>query len=226
MSNKTFKCRASSLGAVFTSPRNKSEVISETTKTMLEDWIVEDRFGIRKEFNSKYTDKGLAMEDQAIQEYNSLFGVIGVKNDVWYENEYITGTPDLIFEDKVVDIKCSYSPFTFPMFDKTIPTKAYFYQLQAYMYLTGLNKAELAYVLLSSPEEIIEREAKKIMWNEQLPQEFYDVVLEEVREAHTYDHITIKDRIKIFSIDRDDDVIGLIPNKIKECREYIELITN
>ena len=219
---KEFKARCSSLGKIFTNPRSKAESISETTKTYLEEWMVEQKFGIRKEISSKYLEKGLEMEDIAIQEYAKLFNVDAVKNDEWFENDYITGTPDIILDNKIVDIKCSFSAFTFPMFDTELKNKAYEYQLQGYMYLTGKTEAEIAYFLLNSPEGVILSEAKKIMYAEALGQEWLDILVEEVREAHSYDHIDIKDRCKIFKVERDEAIISDIKNRVENCRDYVK----
>jgi hypothetical protein len=222
MDTKQFKARCSSLGKIFTNPRSKAESISETTKTYLEEWMVEQKFGIRKDIASRYLEKGLQMEDTAIQEYANLFKVDAVKNDEWFENDYITGTPDIILDNKIVDIKCSFSAFTFPMFDTELKNKAYEYQLQGYMYLTGKTEAEIAYFLLNSPESVILGEAKKILYTEALGQEWLDIIVEEVREAHSYDDIDIKDRCKIFKVERDDTIISEIKNRVENCRDYVK----
>jgi hypothetical protein len=219
---KEFKARCSSLGKIFTNPRSKAESISETTKTYLEEWMVEQKFGIRKDIASRYLEKGLQMEDTAIQEYANLFKVDAVKNDEWFENDYITGTPDIILDNKIVDIKCSFSAFTFPMFDTELKNKAYEYQLQGYMYLTGKTESEIAYFLLNSPESVILGEAKKILYTEALGQEWLDIIVEEVREAHSYDDIDIKDRCKIFKVERDDTIISEIKNRVENCRDYVK----
>jgi hypothetical protein len=59
--------RCSSLGKLMTDPRTKSEVLSETAKTYIQDVFKEKELGIYKDFSSRYTDKGIQMEDQAIQ---------------------------------------------------------------------------------------------------------------------------------------------------------------
>jgi hypothetical protein len=222
MKTQEFKARCSSLGKIFTNPRSKSETLSETTKTYLEEWMVEKKFGIRKDISSKYLEKGLQMEDTAIQEYSKLFNVSATKNDEWFENDYITGTPDIILDNKIVDIKCSFSAFTFPMFEKELPNKDYRYQLQGYMYLTGKTEAEIAYFLLNSPDSIIISEAKKILYTEALGQEWLDIIIEEVREAHSYEHIPINERCKVFKIERDDSIISEIKDRVENCRGYIK----
>lgn len=49
-----------------TAPRNKSEVLSETTKSYIKEWLIEQIYGFRKEIKSKYIDKGNKLEDTAI----------------------------------------------------------------------------------------------------------------------------------------------------------------
>lgn len=221
MEKQIFKARCSSLGKIFTNPRSKSETISETTKTYLEEWMTEQLFGIKKEISSKYLEKGLQMEDTAIKEYSKLFKVDALKNEEWFENDFITGTPDIILDDRIVDIKCSFSAFTFPMFDTELKNKAYDYQLQGYMYLTGKTQAEIAYFLLNSPDSVILSEAKKIMYDEGLGIDWLDILVEEVREAHSYDHIPMENRCKVFKVERDEAIISEVESRVQNCREFI-----
>lgn len=224
MVEKQFKMRCSALGALFTEPRAKSELISATLKTHLNDWYLEKKYGVRTEIRSRYTDKGIQLEDEAIREYNKLFGTNHFKNDEFFEDDFIQGTPDIVSDDEVLDIKCSFSLDSFPILEKKMSNKNYYAQLQGYMRLTGKSKAKLVYVLLDTPEDIIVREAKGIMYKEKLPDDFLDILIEEVREAHTYSHIPIKDRIKIFEVLRDEDMINNIDQKVIFSREYIDSI--
>lgn len=226
MVEKQFKMRCSALGALFTEPRAKSELISATLKTHLNDWYLEKKYGVRTEIRSRYTDKGIQLEDEAIREYNKLFGTNHFKNDEFFEDDFIQGTPDIVSDDddEVLDIKCSFSLDSFPILEKKMSNKNYYAQLQGYMRLTGKSKAKLVYVLLDTPEDIIVREAKSIMYKEKLPDDFLDILIEEVREAHTYSHIPIKDRIKIFEVLRDEDMISNIDQKVIFSREYIDSI--
>ena len=218
---KKFKARASQMGALFTEPRAKKDIISATCEGYLQDWYLEQKWGIKNGFYSKYTDKGISTEEDAILMYNRVFNANCVKNDEWFEDEYCTGTPDIILDDEILDIKNSFSAKTFPFFEKELPSKNYLYQLQTYMRLTGKSKAKIVYCLLDTPEDIIEREAKSIMYKENLPDDFYDIILEEIREQHTYGHIPEANRIRVFNVLRDDAIIDIIEEKVKICREFI-----
>ena len=146
------KIRCSALGRLMTVPRNKSEVLSQTAKSYIQELVLEEKFGIKKEFSSRYTDKGLQCEDEAISLVNDVLGLGFIfKNEEHFNNEFITGTPDVNTNEILLDIKCSYEAHTFPFFETEIPTKDYFYQLQGYMWLTGKTEALLCYCLVNTP---------------------------------------------------------------------------
>jgi len=186
-----FKLRASAGGKLATAPRNKSEALSETTKSYLKEWLIEQNYGYKKEIQNKYIERGLADEDlainKAIEDLNLPFVL---KNEYSFDDEYFTGTPDLILNDCVLDIKTSWSCFTFPIFETEIPNKDYFYQLQIYMHLLGVPKAKLVYVLLDN---------------------------EMINHFYGYDC----KRVKVFEIDYDSKVIEDLKEKVKEARIYL-----
>lgn len=201
MNYENFKIRASASGKLMTSPRAKSETLSETTKTYAKEWLTESVYGVRKEIKSKYMDKGLMLEDTAIDKAIEWLDLpFAIKNEKYFENDYICGTPDLIVDGVVYDIKCSWDAFTFPIWENEIPTKDYYYQLQCYMELTGCKKAVLTYVLLNTPKEL--------HWETQ----------------HDYDNMDEKYRIKTFEIDYDPSVIEKLVESVKETRKYLSTL--
>jgi len=198
---KEFKIRASASGKLMTKPRLKSEVLSKTTKSYLQEWTKEQIYGVRKSIKSKYLDKGNQVEDAAIDYASAEKGwLFAEKNEEYFEDEFFCGTPDVILDDKIIDIKSSWDCFSFPLFFNGIPNKDYYYQLQTYMYLTGKTKAQLVYVLMNTPEELT------------------------FEESFDYTEINSKYRIKIFDIDYDEDVIEELKNKVIESREYIKTL--
>lgn len=200
MSN-LFKIRASASGQVMTNPRSKTELLSETTKSYVYDWLKEQIYGYRKQLNNKYVNKGLQLEDKAIDKAIEVLNIpFAIKNEKYYEDDFFCGTPDLIVDGIVYDIKCSWDCFTFPLFDSEIPTKGYFYQLQVYMHLLGLKKAKLVYVLLNTPDELT------------------------YEEKHDYSAIEEKYKIKTFEIDYDAEVIADLQQRVENIREFITTI--
>ena len=192
-----FKIRASATKNIMTNPRSKSEKLSETCKTYLEEWAKENIYGVRKNIKSKYLTKGISVEDEAIEYYSEIekLGFV-LKNQDRFEDDFFTGTPDLIVGDTVYDFKSSWDCFTFPLFD-TEPDKSYWMQLQVYMELTGLRKAKLVYTLQNTPDELM-----------------FD-------EPMDYSNVPSHLRIKEFSFDYDPEFIELVKQRVLECREHV-----
>ena len=181
-----------------TNPRSKSDILSQTCKSYLETWVKEQIYKTRKEIKSKYLSKGIAVETDALEYYSDVndLGFL-VINQEGYENEFITGTPDLLFKETVYDFKSSWDCFTFPLFDTDVD-KGYWMQLQGYMHLTGLKSAKLVYTLQNTPEELVYGEAKD------------------------YNEIDSKFRIKEFSFDYDADFMLSVEARVIDCRYYVK----
>ena len=216
--------RCSSLGKLMTEPRSKSEVLSQTAKSYIEDLFNELEFGYRKEFSSRYTDKGLEMEDEAIQFASEQFDwEFVVKNTERFTNDYITGEPDINTDNLLADIKCSWSLDTYPMFEAEMKNKDYYWQLQGYMWLTGKTEAELVYCLMNTPLQIVEDEVRRAHWKAGLIDEDIDL-RHEVQTKHNYDNIPSKLRVKRYIVERDDKAIEKIIEKVEIAREYYKML--
>jgi hypothetical protein len=214
--------RCSAIGKLMTAPRNKSEQLSETAKTYIQDYFKEKELGIAKEFWSRYTDKGLQMEDEAIEFAGQVLGWdFVVKNTERYDNKWITGEPDVITKDLLADIKCSWDANTFPMFDTELKNKDYFFQLQGYMFLTGMDRSELVYCLMNTPHQIVEDEVRRAHWKAGLIDEDLDL-REAVQSQHNFDHLPNELRIKRFIVEKDEKAIEQIKEKVEIARDYYE----
>jgi hypothetical protein len=192
-----FKIRASQAGKIMTNSRKKGE-LSKTTQSYLQEWLKESIYGQRKEIESKYLTKGIEVEEDAIELAGDHLGwFMPEKNERNFEDEYFTGTPDVILGDTVIDIKSPWDCFTFPLFDTEIPNKDYYYQLQVYMHLTGLKKAQLVYVLMDTPTDLYG--ANQI----------------------SYENVDTKYRVKVFDIIYNQYDIQELQNRVEECRNYL-----
>ena len=214
------KIRCSALGKIMTNARSKSEVLSKTCKSYLQELAIEEMYGIKKEFSSRYTDKGIEVERESIDlvQDNCDFGFM-YKNEEHFENDFLTGTPDVNTDNILLDVKSSYDATTFPWFEEEIPNKDYYYQLQGYMALTGKRKSVLAYCLVNTPFQIVEDEVRRAHWKEHLIDE-NEELRADVEARHNFDHIPPEKRIKTFEVRYDKDVVKAIYERIKECREY------
>ncbi len=209
-----------------TSPRSKSEILSQTAKTYVEEQVLQAKYGIVKTFNSRYTDKGNLVEDESIKLASDVLdlGFI-LKNDEHFSNDWVMGTPDVNTNDILLDVKSSWDATTFPFFATEIPTKDYYYQLQGYMWLTGKQKSLLVYCLVNTPLDMVQDEIRRAHWNANLLEESLDLI-DEVQKRHNFDHIPDNRRVKVFEVERDDEVIEQIKERVELCREYYETLYN
>jgi hypothetical protein len=208
-----------------TAPRSKSEVLSQTAKTYVEELAKEHLFGIKKVFKSRYTDKGNEVEEKAIELTEEVLGFeFLTKNDEYFENDYIKGTPDIITSSLVIDVKSSWSGDTFPFFESELPNKDYYYQVMGYMWLTGKKNALISYCLINTPEEIVNDEIRRTAWGK-YEIEPSEETIRDVMSIHNFDHISKDRRVKAFHVEYNEGVVNEMKTRIEHCRTYFnELI--
>jgi len=199
------------------------KALGKTGETYCKDWLKGQLFDYTKEFTSKYTDKGNIMEDESIDFIADVLGYgFLMKNEEHFSDEFMQGTPDVILKDMVIDVKNSWDASTFPIFEDKI-NPAYYWQLQGYMHLCDKSKAKLIYCLMDTPDYLIEKEARWASINqgfEELEKSVYD----KFKANLTYKNIDNKLKIKVYDIDRNDDDIQKIKDRVIECRNYIEVL--
>ena len=216
------KIRCSAIGKIMTNPKTKGETLSQTTKTYLQELAVQEVYGIRKEFSSRYTDKGNEVEELSIALCNDVLNLGFIyKNEEHYSNDWISGTPDVNTNEILLDVKSSWDATTFPFFDTELKNKDYFYQLQGYMWLTEKQESLLCYCLIDTPLQIVEDEIRREHWKANLIEESLDL-RDFVQAKHTFGHIPKEKRLKTFKIAKDDITIEAIKTRIEECREYYD----
>lgn len=218
---KEFKIRCSSIGEIMTDGKTKG-TLGKTAQTYLKTWMLEQVYNRKKQVSTKYMDKGLIMEDENLDFAGMILGVTLEKNQTYFNGDFITGTPDAITDDFLVELKSSWDFSTFPYFETECPNSDYYWQVQGYLHLTGLMSAKLIYVLSDTPLNIINQECKSYCFKTGLS---FDDELPDFIQKMTYSDILPSDKIRIFDIDRNDEDIQRIIDRVKLCREYINQIT-
>jgi len=214
---KEFKIRCSAIGKIMTNARSKTETLSKTTKTYLEEWSKEQIYNRKKEVFSKYIDKGNAVEVESLNYIAQELDIPNlIKNEESFENGFLTGTPDAILDDAlqhyIIDVKNSWDCFSFPLYYSSVPNKDYYWQAQGYMALTDISRYKLIYTLMDTPEELIQREF--------FGDESTNLV--EFASKYKYSDIESKYRIKVFEIYRNEEDIRKIYDRVEECRSYLK----
>lgn len=212
----TFRCRCSALGALMTPAKAKGGGLSETAKSMLVTWYKEQLYDRKKEITSKYMTKGNTVEDEAIMYLNKLHGTDHRKNEQYFEDMYLQGTPDIITNDTIIDMKSSWDCFTFPLFSSSLPNRDYLYQILGYMMLTGKRKGAIVYTLMDLPDDQIELEYRRSGGT--------GLVTPEFKANYKYTDIADKLRVKRFDIDYDEELATAVLDKVEEARKFIGML--
>jgi len=219
---KQFKIRASALGQIMTDGKAKGSM-GKICQSYCEQWLKEQLYGRKKEFSNKYTQKGQIMEDNSLDFIADELGYgMLIKNQQLFENDYMTGTPDALPTDLVIDVKNSWDCFTFPLLEDELPNKDYWWQMQSYMILAKCNKSKVIYVLSDTPLHLIEKQARYTAHDTGRE---YDEVLAELTATMTYADIPNRYKIKVYDIPLDVDVEARIISRVEECRKYINKLT-
>ena len=201
--------------------RNTPLELPETAKSYAKAWLKEELYSRRAKLKSKYLTKGNACEDESIAYVDPTW----INNKEQFENDYMTGEPDVITDDTIYDLKNSWDEQTFPLFYDNIPNKDYDWQVKGYMYLTGKRKGGVIYTLMSMPENLIERE----YWGEfNMPPKGDDDVMtdhyKEYRKDFIFDDIFKNLRVKKFVVEYDENAMKEVEERVVMIRNYIKTI--
>lgn len=199
-------------------------------KTYCKNWLKQSiaMYNRRIEISSKYTEKGLIVEDHAIDFIAEKLNLgFLMKNETRKENDYMTGCCDIDIEAKslIIDNKSSYDFTTFPIFATKCPSSGYEDQGQSYMELYDRNHFWLAYTLMDTPINIIQRECKYYS-NQMGYGEVTEDLMKEFVARMTYSDVPDELKIKVFKIERDRSFPAKVEQRVKMCRTYLKQVIN
>lgn len=206
--------------------RDKKPELPVGAITYLQEIYDKEVYSIYEEISGKEIDKGLICEQDVLEILGDFLGVFLVKNETTFSNGFIRGTPDSFIGDMeiVVDAKASWNLRTFRNAELS---KTYEWQLHSYMWLTGAKRALLGYGLVNTPEHLIQDEVRKKSWSKGLisdTSDEYQQMEDQIRLNMSFDRIPIKNRLKLFWIDRDEKKIEQIETRVKMARKELAKI--
>lgn len=163
------------------------------------------------ELGGKEVRKGIMQENVAINLLSAVTGELYTKNTERFENEYLSGEPDLIADDHGNDTKCPWSweqfPLTVAIAKKYAVAAGYEWQNRGYMLLKQLPRWGTSYCMVDTPSELIPP------W--------------ETSEHHDLSCATIEQRVTTIWFDRDLEIEKRIEQKCRAAQAYAhELIAN
>ena len=212
------KIRSSCVSKIM--PGKRKNWLKGTEDYLRELWV-QEKYDRRREISSKYMSKGTIVEEQSLDLLSVLESKFYVKNEEQFENKFITGTPDIV-EPELRDIKSSWSLFTF---HKTLAegiTDDNYWQAMAYMDLTDSDVCYIDYCLVDTPEQLIDYEKRKIIFDEQTDDyEWYRKKCKLIEKNNKYNDIPREERKKTFVVERDEEKIKLIHERVELARDWM-----
>lgn len=198
-----------------------------TAKSYILDCWLRNEFGYDEPVMTNELLKGLICEDASIGVLTrQVAGDFRVKNEQQFENDWFTGTPDIVGDEWVEDVKTSWSLKTFATVAK--PDPIYYAQGQVYLDLTGRSKFRLAHVLVDTPFEIVQEERKRFYFrfdcDESNPH--YLECCRKVDAMHAASKLIPEaDRIKVFEFDYNEPFILKLKKRVELARRFYESLT-
>jgi hypothetical protein len=176
--------------------------LSAGAKTELMGIAKEYVYGYHKVVTTKFMEKGLRLENDAIELYNSVFFTSHVKNTAYFENDWLVGQPGIIVPGKIIkDCKVAWDLSTFPAVAEDVHSALYEYQGRGYMCLTDTPEFELFYCMLTTPEELRKYEQQDI---------------------HVVDHIPPWLRVTRIGYERNMEIEAKIKTKVEVAQVYLQ----
>lgn len=203
------KAKCSGLADLMVKPKSGNE-ISATAKSAVRKIVKFDLFGYRDFEGNKYTEKGIALEEQAIKLSGRKRGLPLKKNTERRENDWITGECDIYVPSRrlIIDTKCSWDIGSHPFFADEAEEKAkkagYDAQMQGYMWLWDCDEAQIDFVLLPTPYDQLSSYDD--------PNRYIDLV----------EQIPQEKRITTVTIKRDEKIIEKIKERVEIAQEYYQ----
>jgi len=217
----TYKFRCSSLGKVVTA----SGSLTDASKTYLRELHVCETYGIEHNINSKYFEKGICNEQDAIDILNKTLHptMFLVKNKVRLSNDYINGEHDIdVKSEKLVyDTKVAWDLFTF---GNSKLTHEYEMQLKAYCWLLGYTHGRLFYCLTDMPEHLIIKEEQSLYYKggyqDTLDPDYVEACVK-LRKSYDYSLIPLEGRFKMWQVTLTEPDIEKIKHCVDMARMYL-----
>jgi len=224
--------------------RDAPDALSSGIKTHLDNIFRVEYWGRRRLLFNKFLDKGNICEADSLSLASDMDGFFYTKNEDYFENKWIKGTPD----NKQEKIKDTKTAFDMESFDNADLSTLYRWQIKGYIWLL-LNelknyKGELIYCLVNNPYHQLVNEKNSLYYKMGTPEDNDPLFVEGKQQLErnmifdieawnenypNYDFdsteldfdIPKHLRIKRWDVVLNSREIHFIKNRITLCREYL-----
>lgn len=184
-----------------------ARTISEGAKEHIHKMVKRHLFDYpAPELGSKEVRKGIMQEGTAIDLLSTVSGELYTKNKTRFNNDYLSGEPDLLADDHGNDTKCPWSLEQFPIVEelarKAAIASGYEWQDRGYMLLTEKPRWGTVYCMVDTPSELLPP------W--------------ESGEAHNLHGIPLHHRVTQVWFERDFEIERRIEKKCRAALAYAE----
>lgn len=217
--------------------KNEPLPLSDTCKNYLSALYAGIKYGKWnpvKDIGNKFTAKGKSAELESIKLTSILDGVPYSKNELHLENEWLTGTPDIIVGDdpynaeKIIDVKTPWDTETFfSNLNSDQVNPQYYWQMQGYMALSNAKVAEVHFCLVNIPDDMLNTEKIRLFNRSGFmfdtdPE--YKKSEEQLVKNLTFDDMPIYERRIKFVVERNEEDIKKVYNQVEKCRPHLQEI--
>lgn len=236
----TVKFRASSWGSLMALPKDAEDKKAgklgvSTQKELLKIYRLLKYGWYEDDITTPAMEKGTIVQPESILMYSKVTGQIFTENSENLENEWFTGTPDVFLgktiqtATQVDDMKNSFilSNFTDKTVEKVTPEQKC--QLNVYYSLTGAPGGNIVHALTSLPEQMFQKECERLLWrmtnNGEVATEYapeYLEGVEKLKKKYIYDHIPEEERIFIQPVERDEELIQKMQDRVPLLRNWLK----
>lgn len=174
---------------------------------------------------------GTLSENKSLALISEIDGVLYKKHKALIKNKYLKGILDCYLGkslkkiEKVTDIKTSASMQSLLSLIKDEEhTSKYYWQIMGYLAITGANEGEVCHCLVSYSDRIINDEINKFLQrtkNLGFDGDYIDSQIQRIKFNMTFDEIPIEQRVVRFKVQKDEDAINNIYEKVKFCRKWL-----
>ena len=231
-----WKARCHALGILTTEPKlvkdKEAGNLSEGAKTYLKKVYAETKYNRKKDFTSKYTEKGTETQKDCLTLICRLDKTLYKENEERLSNNYITGILDFYDGDTVetakyvIENKSAWDIHTFLGYLGEKLDRAWWSQGQGYLDLSGAKEGEISICLVDATDSMILEEKRKLLWKmaDKAATEYNPEYLEacvELERSMTFPDIPMEHRRIKHPIQRDDTFIEKVYRTVEKCRIYL-----
>jgi hypothetical protein len=210
----------------------------ETCISTIRELAYLNKYGIRKRFSNKFTDKGIQNEPMSLEIAARVLG--------WYEfdknavkerrnDDFLTGETDFESDLRIADVKSSFDHLSFPDHSKVIKNvPGYEWQMRGYMKIYQREQISLVYVLTPIPEQMIQDQIRREIWQAMANPAYAGMSMEEIeskveedfRNEVDFDVIPEEKRVREFILKRDAVKEHQLITRLTLCRAIYKEIFN